>query len=359
MALDTLSQEEIDKLLNSIGSGDEESEKTVKEALKKEDKVREYNFRRPVKFSREQQRTLQLIHENFSRELSTYLSGRCRTFVEVKYASIDQITFSEFQQSLSSPTFMAIFSTDTLSGSAIMQMGLDVGYVIIDKLLGGPGIAMEDLRSPTEIELSILRKESSVLLRSLSKAWTNISEFEVSLDKIETNPQFVQIASPNDMTVLITLSITVRDVQGFINICFPSSTLESINDKLYMRIWSQSAVKSEKNKEDIKNLLLTSSLNISAILGNSVLTLGQMLKMQIGDVIRLDSFYEEPLEVKVQGETIFLGKVGTNKGYYSMKIEKEDTELLEKLMLEKALIEREYEEKKLLENKPRKRGGEL
>ncbi|HOO76080.1 MAG TPA: flagellar motor switch protein FliM, partial [Tepiditoga sp.] len=117
---DTLSQEEIDKLLNNI---DDSSQEEIQKEIGKKDsisekKVKEYDFKRPVKFSREQQRTLQLVHESFARELSTYLSGRCRTFIEVRYASIDQITFSEFQQSLTSPTYISIFSTDVLTGNA-------------------------------------------------------------------------------------------------------------------------------------------------------------------------------------------------------------------------------------------------
>jgi flagellar motor switch protein FliM len=336
---ETLSQEEIDNLLNSFGGETEEGEQSEElEPPKLEEKsVREYNFRRPVKFSREQQRTLQLIHENFAREISTYLSGRTRTFVEVRYASIDQITFSEFQQSLTTPTYMGIFSTDLLSGSAILQIGLDIGYVIIDKLLGGPGISIEDMRSPTDIEMSILRKESSVMLRSLSKAWANISEFDVQMDKVETNPQFVQIAPPNEMTVLITMSITVRDVQGFINICFPSSTLEPVSDKLNTRMWTQSYKYSEKSKEDLKKLIMLSEMSLSAVLGQSTLTLNDLMRIQTGDVLRLNSFYEDPINVEIQGIPVYKSKIGKHKGYYAVKIEEENKELLEKIMLEQSL----------------------
>ena len=354
---ETLSQEEIDNLLNSFGGEAEEGEQSEEiETPQLEDKsVREYNFRRPVKFSREQQRTLQLIHENFAREISTYLSGRTRTFVEVRYASIDQITFSEFQQSLTTPTYMGIFSTDLLSGSAILQIGLDIGYVMIDKLLGGPGISIEDMRSPTDIEMSILRKESSVMLRSLSKAWANISEFDVQLDKVETNPQFVQIAPPNEMTVLITMSITVRDVQGFINICFPSSTLEPVSDKLNTRMWTQSYKYSEKSKEDLKKLIMLSEMSLSAVLGQSTLSLNDLMRIQTGDVLRLNSFYEDPINVEIQGIPVYKSKIGKHKGYYAVKIEEENKELLEKIMLEHSLHSMNKDKKEKVEEE---NGGE-
>jgi flagellar motor switch protein FliM len=354
---ETLSQEEIDNLLNSFGGESEDGEGPEKIETPKSDEknIREYNFRRPVKFSREQQRTLQLIHENFAREISTYLSGRTRTFVEVRYASIDQITFSEFQQSLTTPTYMGIFSTDLLSGSAILQIGLDIGYVMIDKLLGGPGISIEDMRSPTDIEMSILRKESSVMLRSLSKAWANISEFDVQLDKVETNPQFVQIAPPNEMTVLITMSITVRDVQGFINICFPSSTLEPVSDKLNTRMWTQSYKYSEKSKEDLKKLIMLSEMSLSAVLGQSTLSLNDLMRIQTGDVLRLNSFYEDPVNVEIQGIPVYKSKIGKHKGYYAVKIEEENKELLEKIMLEQSLHSMNKDKKEKVEEE---NGGE-
>jgi len=343
---DTLSQEEIDKLLNNI---DDSSQEEIQKEIGKKDsisekKVKEYDFKRPVKFSREQQRTLQLVHESFARELSTYLSGRCRTFIEVRYASIDQITFSEFQQSLTSPTYISIFSTDVLTGNAILQMGLDVGYVLIDRLLGGPGFSLEELRNPTEIEMSILRKESAVMLRTLSKSWTTIIDLDIMLEKVETNPQFVQIAPPNEMTLLITLAVTVRDVQGFINICFPSSTLEPISDKLSTRIWTQSVKKSEKSAKDLEKLLMMSKMNVAANLGEAELYLRDLIALQIGDVVRLKSFYEEPIDVNIQNFPIFKAEIGNNKGFYAVKIEEENNELKEKIIIEKALKE-ELEEK--------------
>lgn len=335
---DKLSQDEIDKLLKNMTAPEGESEGSEKPFEEK--KVREYNFRRPVKFSREQQRTLQLVHENFARELSTYLSGRCRTFVDINYASIDQITFSEFQQSLTSPTYIAVFSTSSLAGNAILQVGLDIGYAMIDRLLGGPGSTLEEIRTPTDVETAILRKESSVMLRALSKAWSTIEPFEVSLEKIETNPQFIQIAPPNEMTILVTLSITIRDVQGFMNICFPSSTLEPISDKLSTRMWTQTAKKSPEVQEKLKNMLLLSKLDLTAVLGKTDICISDMLKLQIGDVVRLDSFYQDPIDFDVQGVTVFKSKVGTNKGFYAVQIEKENKQLLEKTFLTKVLNEK-------------------
>ncbi|PNR92493.1 flagellar motor switch protein FliM [Petrotoga sp. 9PWA.NaAc.5.4] len=331
-----LSQEEIDNILKSMALG-ESAEDIFKEYETEERRIREYDFRRPMKFSREQLRTLQLVHENFARELSTYLSGRCRTFVDVKYASVDQITFSEFQKSLSSPTFMAVFSADVFSGSSIFQMGLDIGYVIIDRLLGGTGSVLEELRTPTELEMNILRKETAVILRTLSRSWMNIEEFEATLENLETNPQFVQVASSNEMTILITLSVTIKDVQGFVNLCFPSSTLEPLTDKLSTRMWTKVYKRQEITRENLKQILLLSKLKLTAILGRTTLTLNDILNMEVGDVIRTDSFFNEPIDIEIQGEKVFKAQIGKIKGFYSVKILKKDKELLEKILVEESI----------------------
>lgn len=333
---ETLTQEEIDSILKSMSSG-ESPEEVLEEYQEEERRIKDYDFRRPMKFSREQLRTLQLIHESFARELSTYLSGRSRTFVDVKYASIDQITFSEFQKSLNSPTFIVIFSSEAFSGSAILQMGLDLGYVIIDRLLGGPGNTLEEIRPPTEIEMNILRKESAVMLRMLSKSWSNIEEFDANLENLETNPQFVQVAPPNEMTILITLSVTIKNVQGFVNLCFPSSSLEPLNDKLTTRMWTTSYRHTEEFKENLKQSLLLSKLNLSAILGKTEIYLNDFLNLEVGDVIRLDSFYDEPIDLEIEERPIFKVNVGKSKGFYSVKIVEKNKELLERLLVEESM----------------------
>ncbi|HOO75493.1 MAG TPA: FliM/FliN family flagellar motor switch protein, partial [Tepiditoga sp.] len=184
----------------------------------------------------------------------------------------------------------------------------------------------------------------AVMLRTLSKSWTTIIDLDIMLEKVETNPQFVQIAPPNEMTLLITLAVTVRDVQGFINICFPSSTLEPISDKLSTRIWTQSVKKSEKSAKDLEKLLMMSKMNVAANLGEAELYLRDLIALQIGDVVRLKSFYEEPIDVNIQNFPIFKAEIGNNKGFYAVKIEEENNELKEKIILEKALKE-ELEEK--------------
>ena len=151
---DVLSQDEIDKLLQSLSSG----EVDIEEIKEEEKAVKTYDFKRPSKFSKEQLRTFEMIHENFARSVSTYLSGRVRSFVNVSLASVDQITYEEFTRSLPNPSFITIFSANELVGNIVMEMGLEIFYTILDLILGGPGIPISS-RSPTDVEIAIMRKE--------------------------------------------------------------------------------------------------------------------------------------------------------------------------------------------------------
>ncbi|HIP92669.1 MAG TPA: flagellar motor switch protein FliM, partial [Thermotoga sp.] len=107
---DVLSQEEINELVQALLSGQISPEQVKEE--EKEKKIKPYDFKRPSKFSKEQMRTFQMIHENFARSLSTFLSGRLRSFVDVNLSSVDQITYEEFLRSLLNPSFIVVFSGD-------------------------------------------------------------------------------------------------------------------------------------------------------------------------------------------------------------------------------------------------------
>jgi len=225
-----LSQEEIDSLLGALTSGEVDVEAMKKEEA--EGKIKTYDFRRPMKFSKDQLRTFQMIHEHFARSLSTYLSGRLRYFVDVTLGPIDQISYGEFLKSLPNPTFITIFTGNILNGSAISEINPSVIFGIIDRILGGSGDSISKARPLTEIETNIIRREVMRFLTLLRDAWVNVMEFIPEIEQIESNPQFVQIASQNEMTLLVTLEIVIGNVEGFMNVCFPSSLIEPYTEKL-------------------------------------------------------------------------------------------------------------------------------
>ncbi|MEN3009038.1 flagellar motor switch protein FliM [Pseudothermotoga sp.] len=317
---DVLSQDEIDKLLQALKSG----ELSVEEIKREEKRVKPYDFKRPSKFSKEHIRVFDMIHENFARSVSTYLSGRVRTFVSINLASIDQITYEEFIRSLPAPAFIVVFSAPEFVGSAILEMNLELFYTILDLILGGPGIPNVK-RPPSEIEISIMRKEVMNVLANLAQAWSDVYGFSPTIESIENNPQFVQIAPPTEMILLISMFLTIGKTEGFMNICWPSSLMEPFMDRLSSRNWFKTAKKeqvSEKLQKDLTDNLNQMNVVLSTILGETVLTVREILELEVGDVIRLKSHKDEDVAVQVQGRTKFLAKPGTYKGYRAVKITK-------------------------------------
>ena len=152
---DVLSQNEIDALLKQLSSGELDVD-TIED--NQTAKVKEYDFSRPAKFSKEHLRTLEIIFEHFGRLLSSNLPAYLRKNVQVEVMNSEAVTYSEFSNALSNPVLLAIVNMSPLSGNIILELATNIGYTIIDRLLGGIGEPLEKVRDFSEIELSILEK---------------------------------------------------------------------------------------------------------------------------------------------------------------------------------------------------------
>ncbi|MBB6061784.1 flagellar motor switch protein FliM [Thermosipho japonicus] len=317
---DVLSQEEIDRLLQAVNQGEVSIEEVKKE--EEEKKVRTYDFLRPRKFSKEQERTLQMLHENFARSLSTYFSGRLRNFVAVDLVGLDQMTYDEFVKSIRNPSYIAVFSAKEFVGSAILDIDLEIFFGVLEILLGGPGMNAEISRPPTDTEIEVMRKEVVNILTNLAQAWSTVYSFTPVIEAIETNPQFVQIVASNEMVLVITLFLKIGNIEGYINICWPSSLIEPIGEKLTTQSWFKTKQKivSEEDMKALRENLARTIVELSVAVGETNLTLWDILNLEVGDVIRLDTFKEDPLKIKLNGKDKFLGVPGVFKGKYAVKI---------------------------------------
>ena len=193
---EVLSQQEIDNLLAALSTGELDAS-DMQEAPEKS--VKDYDFKRPVKFSKEHLRTLEIIFEHYGRLLSTNLPVYLRKNVQVSVTSSETVTFSEFSNALSNPVILSIVNFAPLTGNIIMELSLNVGFAIIDRMLGGQGTTLEKPREFSEIEMAILEKILVVCMQLLREPWKNVVEISPVLDRIETNPQFAQIIAPSDM----------------------------------------------------------------------------------------------------------------------------------------------------------------
>lgn len=317
---EVLSQNEIDALLNALDSG-EIDVKEIKEE-KEERKVRDYNFKIPNKFAKDHTRTLQIMHENFSRLLQTYLSGYLRALVQIEVTSVDQLTYNEFTNSMPNPSVLGIVEFAPLNGSIIVEVTPSISFAMIERILGGTGHAFERVRGFTEIEISLMEKILGQVVSFFKDSWKNVIELRPRLKKIETNPQFAQILSPNETVALISLNIKVGSVDGAIHICIPHLVIEPVIPKLSTKFWF-SGINKEMTGSDLKIIekkIQSTLLPIRVVLGDSEITVRDFLEIGIGDVIPLNTSVNEDLKIYVGNLRKFSGKPGLKKNKVSVKI---------------------------------------
>ena len=316
---DILSQNEIDALLKQLSEGDLDMDQIQGEDEKQ---VKNYDFSRPTKFSKEHLRTLEIIFEHYSRLISTNLPVYLRKNVQVTVASSETVTFSEFSNALSNPSVLGIVNFTPLNGNIIIEIATNLCYAMLDRMLGGSGQPLEKSRDFSDIELTILQKLLVMFTQLLREPWKNVLEISPVLSRLETNPQFAQVIAPSDMIAIVTLNMKIGDVEGMINICLPFFTLEDVMDKLNTKYWFSTMQENhdEHYEEYIESMIRRVDVPIKAVLGKSTISVSDFLNLQVGDCIRLDSRVDTDMEVYVGNIKKFTALPGTEKDSYAVQI---------------------------------------
>ncbi|TYP59919.1 flagellar motor switch protein FliM [Thermosediminibacter litoriperuensis] len=317
-----LSQSEIDALITALTTGEIKAEEIKKEAF--ETKIKVYDFKKPDKFSKEQLNTLHLIHENFARQLITFFSTQLRTLVQINASSVDQMPYSEFISSIPNPSIIGIVDFQPLRGAIIIAMNVSMVFSIIDRLLGGSGEYKDKTREPTEIETNIIQRVYSRIVKLMEEAWQDILEIHPVFDKLETNPQFVQLVSPNEAIALITINARIGKTDGLINICIPYIVIEPVMSRLSTKIWLSTS-KKESSESFIKTLsrkLENVNAEIRAEIGKAQITVREFLDLDIGDVIQLDKRVNSEMDVYVYDKLKYKGIMGKRNGRFAVRITK-------------------------------------
>jgi len=309
---EVLSQDEIDQLLTAINAGDAAEIESIRPAADTR-KIKIYDFKRPDKFSKEQMRTVQNMHETFSRLTTTALSASLRVLVHVHVASVDQLTYEEFIRSIPTPTTLAVISMDPLKGQAILEVDPTITFTIIDRLFGGSGEGSKLNRELSDIEHSVMEGIIVRILGNMREAWTQVIDLRPRLSQIENNPQFAQIVPPTEMVVLVTLETKIGDVEGMMNLCIPYLTIEPIISKLSAQYWYSSVRRgaTTENLNILKEKLSTVEIPVIAEIGKIDLPVRDVLALRAGDVIRLHTVrVDDPMVLNVGTKKKFLCRPG-------------------------------------------------
>ena len=321
MGGNVLSQSEIDALLQSMNNGDMEQAEVGAEENKGKNSI-PYDFARPQKINKEQQRTLEIMYDSYCRALASFLSGYLRTAVTIDVVSAEQVTFNEFTNTLTNPCILSIAELSPLKGSIILELSANIGYAIIDRILGGPGTGLKRMRDFSEIEKILLERFISHLLVPLPEAWANVTPLRPNLERIETNSQFAQILDPMEMTALVTISVKIGAVEGLMNFCLPIAVIEPVLDRLYTRFWYSSATELDGDDyvEDLQQKIETADIKLSAVIGRTRIMVSDFVNLSVGDIIPLDSYITSDLDVFVGPLRKFRAKPGISRGKNAIQI---------------------------------------
>jgi len=331
MADDVLSQAEVESLISAMEM-QPAAPKPVPVAApvpsrapaRQREKVITYDFKRPERVGKEQMRALQSLHEGFGRNFGAALSALLRTIVEVKLTSVDQLTYSEFVFSLENPTCFNLLRAEPLEGNLILDLNPSILYPIIDRLLGGGKDGGQIARRPlTEIELRLVNRITTLFLHELHHAWENVLTLKLSVERVESNPQLVQIVPPNEVVILVSFEVAMGELRGMINLCIPFNSIERVSSKLAANSWASynRSGATPESRALIGRRIDRSLVDVVVTVAETQITTSDLIGLRVGDIITTDKDTRTPLDVAVQGVNKFLASAGALKGNKAIQVE--------------------------------------
>jgi flagellar motor switch protein FliM len=324
MSGDVLSQAEVESLLSAMDSREADViADAATSRIRHREKVSPYDFKRPERVGKEQMRSLQTMHEAFGRNFGASLSALLRTIVELKLTSVDQLTYSEFVFSLENPTCFNLINAAPLEGQLILDINLSLLFPIIDRLLGGGNDSGTPVRRPlTEIELRLVARITDLFCSEMKHAWENVLELNLSIDRVESNPQLVQIVPPNEVVVLISFELTIGDARGMMNLCIPFNSIERISTRLSSNSWVSYGKKSAttENIKRISSQLNDALVEVVVDLAETNISTSDLIGLRVGDIIATEKDVARPLVVSVEGRPKFHAQPGAFKGRKAIQV---------------------------------------
>jgi len=281
-----------------------------------------YDFKHPARVNKTQLQTLENLHDNFARLLSSTFSGAMRQVVDVDTAFVDQTTYAEFIMSLSNPACSYQFTLGPTNGQVVLDVAMPVVFAAVDRIFGGKG-ASEGVqaRQMTPIEIGIINRIARRIIEDIEATWEPILPVEISDVELETNPEFMQITAPNEIVILLAFEMNTPNASGLISLCYPFFTLESILPRLGQASYVQMDVDRDKVQRDNPQRLGGMALDVRGELGSTQISLGQARALNVGDVVALDSGPDDLQTLRVGSDVKFLGKAcASNRGRHAIKV---------------------------------------
>lgn len=289
-------------------------EETAGERAAGKKRIVPYNFRRPDRLSKEQVRSLYLLHDLFAHSLSSSLPLYLRAFSEVSLISVEQQSYSEYLRSLRDPTNIFTIYIERLRGMFAVELNSSIAFPIIDRMLGGSGQEQTEQRTATELELKILEGFLSIITENYREAWKPLIEFDTEITGRETRPQLLQIAPPNEVVIAAIYQIQIGETRGMMSICLPVMILEDIIEKFNQSSYAPSAPTPPEATQALLKTLSTINFPVSVELEKVAAKVSDLMSLTEGDILRTNHRLEKPVNINVSTETKFAGQLAALKG---------------------------------------------
>lgn len=313
---DLLSQDEIDALLHGTDSGEVETEEEVEPG-----ESRPYDFNSEDRIVRGRMPTLEMINERFARYLRISLFNMMRRSCEVSVGGIQTHKFNEYIHTLFVPTSLNIFKMPPLRGSALFVIEPTLVFILVDNYFGGEGKfhAKIEGREFTPTEIRVIHIFMNLCFEDFVKAWQPVLPVRFDFQSREVNPQFANIVSPSEVVIVSTIHVELEGGGGNIHMTMPYSMLEPIRELLDTGIQSDRSDIDDRWAEAMGEEVRSAEVEITATLAKTELTLGDVMKLEKGDIIPIKM--PEHAVISCEDIPLFWAKFGVHNDHMAVKID--------------------------------------
>lgn len=311
-----LTQNQIDALLKGLDSGQ------VEMSTDSKPKVKEYDFRSPMKFTKEQLNALSNLHETLGRLLSSYFLGLLRMSCDMEVISIEEQRYYEFNNALPDMSLIGMFRLEPVDKNLdeitmMVDVSPSIGFLIVDRLLGGPGTGYNIVRDFSDIETDILRYVFQRIASNIEEVWRESIDVEATLTSIESNVRLVQAYSPDEIVVIVLMRVKINDLTGNMSFCIPAQSLEEMTTRMNPK-FSKTSKRVDEEKENarkqtILKTITDSELELKVTLHETELYVHDIIHLQKDDIIPLNISTDSKVCVKVEELPWFEASIGRTK----------------------------------------------
>lgn len=332
-----LSQSEVDALLAAVSEGDsgvvsenksqagpgKSGQGAGKTQVSDDKVVVVYDLTSQDRIIRGRLPQLDVIYEKFMRSFRISLSSALRKIATLNLASTDFLKFGEFVNTLPMPTCMSVLRFNALRGSSLLVIESKLAYALVDSFFGGSDRPFNKIEGKdfTQIELAIVRKIVDLAIEDLEAAWAPIEKIDCSFQRTEVNPQFVGIVPPTDVVIATTFDVELENANGAITLVIPYATIEPIKQKLSTGFQAESDQTDRKLwYQIIREQLMNTNVELKVNLGESKISLSDLMDLKVGDVIPLDQDATGEFNIQVEGVSKFKGFYGIHHGSVAVQL---------------------------------------